>query len=87
MNATRMKGLGRGLEALLGSNTAPEGQRQASLAIEALQPGKYQPRTRMDPGSLEELADSIRAQGLMQPISVRPVGNKTRRIQRLVFRG
>ncbi len=74
MNATRMKGLGRGLEALLGSNTAPEGQRQASLAIEALQPGKYQPRTRMDPGSLAELADSIRAQGLMQPISVRPVG-------------
>ena len=74
MNATRMKGLGRGLEALLGSNTAPEGQRQASLATQLLQPGKYQPRTRMDPGSLEELADSIRAQGLIQPISVRPVG-------------
>lgn len=74
MNATRMKGLGRGLEALLGSNTAPEGQRQASLSTNLLQPGKYQPRTRMDPGSLEELADSIRAQGLIQPISVRPVG-------------
>ena len=73
MNATRMKGLGRGLEALLGSNTAPEGQRQAMLATGMLQPGKYQPRTRMDPGSLEELADSIRAQGLIQPISVRPV--------------
>jgi ParB family chromosome partitioning protein len=38
-----------------------------------LQPGKYQPRTRMDPGSLEELAASIKAQGLIQPISVRPV--------------
>lgn len=74
MNATRMKGLGRGLEALLGSNTAPEGQRQAMLPTGVLQPGKYQPRTRMDPGSLEELADSIRAQGLIQPISVRPVG-------------
>jgi ParB family transcriptional regulator, chromosome partitioning protein len=74
MNAARMKGLGRGLEALLGSTTAPEGQRQTSLATQLLQPGKYQPRTRMDPGSLEELADSIRAQGLIQPISVRPVG-------------
>ncbi len=76
MNATRMKGLGRGLEALLGSNTSPEGQRQAMLPVNALQPGKYQPRTRMDPGSLEELADSIRAQGLIQPISVRPVGKE-----------
>ena len=76
MNATRMKGLGRGLEALLGSNTAPEGQRQAMLPTGVLQPGKYQPRTRMDPGSLEELADSIRAQGLIQPISVRPVGKE-----------
>lgn len=76
MNATRMKGLGRGLEALLGSNTSPEGQRQALLPTSVLQPGKYQPRTRMDPGSLEELADSIRAQGLIQPISVRPVGKE-----------
>jgi ParB family chromosome partitioning protein len=41
--------------------------------VTALQPGKYQPRTRMDPGSLEELAASIKAQGLIQPISVRPV--------------
>ena len=40
----------------------------------SLQPGKYQPRTRMDPGSLEELAASIKAQGLIQPISVRPIG-------------
>lgn len=73
----RKKGLGRGLEALLaGNDETADGearQRQASLPIEKLQPGKYQPRTRMDPGSLEELAASIKAQGLIQPISVRPV--------------
>jgi ParB family chromosome partitioning protein len=69
-----MKGLGRGLDALLAANNAPENQRQDSLPVNAMQPGKYQPRTRMDPGSLEELAASIKAQGLIQPISVRPVG-------------
>lgn len=74
MNATRLKGLGRGLSALLDANNAPETQRQESLPVGSLQPGKYQPRTRMDPGSLEELADSIKAQGLIQPISVRPIG-------------
>lgn len=74
MNATRLKGLGRGLDALLSANNAPESQRQESLPVGSLQPGKYQPRTRMDPGSLEELADSIKAQGLIQPISVRPIG-------------
>jgi ParB family chromosome partitioning protein len=75
MNPPKMKGLGRGLDALLAANNAPETQRQDSLPVGALQPGKYQPRTRMDPGSLEELAASIKAQGLIQPISVRPVGN------------
>jgi len=73
----RKKGLGRGLEALLAGNDDgldTERQRQATLPIDALQPGKYQPRTRMDPGSLEDLAASIKAQGLIQPISVRPVG-------------
>lgn len=72
----RKKGLGRGLDALLAGNdevAATDGQRQATLAIGDLQPGKYQPRTRMDPGSLEDLAASIKAQGLIQPISVRPV--------------
>ncbi|WP_126447515.1 ParB/RepB/Spo0J family partition protein [Sulfuricystis multivorans] len=73
----RKKGLGRGLEALLAGNdeaaTAEGQQRQATLPIGELQPGKYQPRTRMDPGSLEELAQSIKAQGLIQPISVRPI--------------
>ena len=72
---TKQRGLGRGLDALLAANNTPEIQRQEMLAVGALQPGKYQPRTRMDPGSLEELAASIKAQGLIQPISVRPVSS------------
>jgi ParB family chromosome partitioning protein len=74
MNPPKLKGLGRGLDALLAANSTPETSRQDTLPVGALQPGKYQPRTRMDPGSLEELAASIKAQGLIQPISVRPVG-------------
>ena len=74
MNPPRIKGLGRGLDALLAADTSPDSQRQETLEVGRLQPGKYQPRTRMDPGSLEELAGSIKAQGLIQPISVRPVG-------------
>ncbi|MDR2000378.1 MAG: ParB/RepB/Spo0J family partition protein [Zoogloeaceae bacterium] len=73
MTPPKMKGLGRGLDALLAANSTPEASRQETLPVGALQPGKYQPRTRMDPGSLEELAASIKAQGLIQPISVRPV--------------
>ena len=73
MNPPKMKGLGRGLDALLAANATSDAQRQETLPVTALQPGKYQPRTRMDPGSLEELAASIKAQGLIQPISVRPV--------------
>ena len=49
--------------------------RSATLAVAQLQAGKYQPRTRMDEGSLYELAESIRGQGIMQPILVRPVGD------------
>lgn len=74
MNPPKQKGLGRGLDALLAANNTPDSQRQEVLSVGVLQPGKYQPRTRMDPGSLEELAASIKAQGLIQPISVRPVG-------------
>lgn len=71
----KMKGLGRGLEALLGGDDLPaDNGNLTTLAVSNLQPGKYQPRTRMDAGSLEELAASIKAQGLMQPITVRPVG-------------
>ena len=71
------KGLGRGLDALLsgGNEDAPREALQ-SLAIGRIKPGKYQPRTRMDPASLDELAASIRSQGLMQPILVRSVGGK-----------
>jgi len=71
------KGLGRGLDALLGdSGVAPQAAVGAPqvLALEQLRPGRYQPRTRMDPQSLSELADSIRAQGVIQPILVRPAG-------------
>jgi ParB family transcriptional regulator, chromosome partitioning protein len=75
MSTPKKKGLGRGLEALLGGDSLPaDGGNLSTLPIASLQPGKYQPRTRMDAGSLEELAASIRAQGLMQPIIVRPVG-------------
>ena len=68
----KMKGLGRGLDALLAGDESKK-EVQRSLPVTALQPGKYQPRTQMDKASLEELAASIRAQGLMQPILVRPV--------------
>ena len=67
------KGLGRGLDALLSAGETPEGERLLTLPVESLVPGKYQPRTRMDPEALAELADSIRAQGLMQPILARAV--------------
>jgi ParB family chromosome partitioning protein len=70
---SRHKGLGRGLDALLGGDTKREGEDELSqLAIGSLRPGKYQPRTRMDEASLAELAESIRARGLIQPIVVRP---------------
>jgi ParB family chromosome partitioning protein len=69
------KGLGRGLDALLGSDdSAPRKDAMATLPVGSIRPGKYQPRTRMDQQALAELAASIRAQGLMQPLLVRPVG-------------
>ena len=75
---TRPKGLGRGLDALLGgnSNKPREQEELAQLPVAALKPGKYQPRTRMDNASLTELADSIRARGVIQPIIVRPLGGE-----------
>ena len=79
MVTKKPKGLGRGLEALLGPKVAePAEQAQAAaaglpsaLALDQLVPGMYQPRTRMDEGALYELAESIKAQGVMQPILVR----------------
>jgi len=72
------KGLGRGLDALLGGDESPRRESPATVAIEAIQPGKYQPRTRMDEQALAELAASIRAQGLVQPVLVRPLNGGSR---------
>jgi ParB family transcriptional regulator, chromosome partitioning protein len=68
----RAKGLGRGLDALLGTDEAPR-EALATVGVAAIRPGRYQPRTRMDERSLAELAQSIRSQGLLQPVVVRPV--------------
>jgi ParB family chromosome partitioning protein len=66
------KGLGRGLDALLGGDE-PRRDALITLPVARIRPGRYQPRTRMDQQALAELAASIRAQGLMQPVLVRPV--------------
>ena len=79
MVTKKPKGLGRGLEALLGPKVedkveqaqAAEAGLPSKLALEQMVPGMYQPRTRMDEGALYELAESIKAQGIMQPILVR----------------
>ncbi|WP_077032709.1 ParB/RepB/Spo0J family partition protein [Pelomonas sp. KK5] len=81
MVTKKPKGLGLGLEALLGpkvsENPAPQPSGRdgepGTLKLEQLQAGKYQPRTRMDESSLYELAESIKSQGIMQPILVRPI--------------
>lgn len=69
------KGLGRGLDALLANDDAKNtsGDTLMTLSVAQLQPGKYQPRSHMDDDALQTLADSIRAQGIMQPILVRPL--------------
>ncbi|MDQ3445388.1 MAG: ParB/RepB/Spo0J family partition protein [Pseudomonadota bacterium] len=71
----RNKGLGRGLDALLGGDSIATPASTGVLPLEQLRPGKYQPRTRMNPESLRELADSIKAQGVIQPVLVRAVGD------------
>lgn len=77
MNVNRKKGLGRGLDALLGGAVGAPASNAArqTLEISALRPGRYQPRQAMDSESLKELADSIRTQGIMQPLLVRPIGS------------
>ncbi|WP_374682172.1 ParB/RepB/Spo0J family partition protein [Accumulibacter sp.] len=72
----KLKGLGRGLDALLAGNDAQNKEQLRSVPLADIQPGKYQPRTHMDSASLEELAASIRMQGLMQPILVRPISDE-----------
>ena len=84
MATKKPKGLGLGLEALLGPTVRESGDGTPdrsqgtgaphALRLDWLQPGKYQPRTRMDEGALYQLAESIKAQGVMQPVLVRRVG-------------
>ena len=76
--AAKKRGLGRGLDALLGIDSGTDNGAAGSgelreLAIAKLQPGRYQPRTGMDQERLAELAESIKAQGVIQPIVVRPI--------------
>ncbi|MEZ7834680.1 MAG: ParB/RepB/Spo0J family partition protein [Burkholderiaceae bacterium] len=80
MVTKKTKGLGRGLEALLGPKVSDtplggvgDSELPSTLRLDQLQAGMYQPRTHMDEGALYELAESIKAQGIMQPILVRPV--------------
>ncbi|MBR7800589.1 ParB/RepB/Spo0J family partition protein [Undibacterium fentianense] len=93
MATKKQKGLGRGLDALLGGSDdfaeavpnivgAP-----TTLQVSQMQAGKYQPRTRMDEGALAELASSIKAQGLMQPILVRPIGQAKGLVQYEIIAG
>lgn len=74
----KLKGLGRGLDSLLAGDDSAlgDGDQLKMLRVDRLQPGKYQPRTHMDPESLASLADSIKAQGIMQPILVRAVADE-----------
>jgi len=76
--AAKKRGLGRGLDALLGGDAEPVQTSNAdgelrTLEIQAIQPGRYQPRHAMDPERLDELAASIKAQGVIQPIVVREI--------------
>jgi ParB family chromosome partitioning protein len=78
MATKKLKGLGRGLDALLGGDSGiapPPAGAPSVLPVTQLQAGKYQPRTRMDEGALNELAASIKSQGVMQPVLVRPLAN------------
>lgn len=72
MNKPKVRGLGRGLDALLGSDAPTAAESASEMSVEKLRPGRYQPRTQMDPESIADLAESIRSQGLIQPILVRP---------------
>ncbi len=69
--AKPIKGLGRGLDALLSGNSTSKNEVLRDLRVEQLKPGKYQPRSQMDEASLNELAASIKVQGVMQPILAR----------------
>jgi len=74
----KLKGLGRGLDALLAGDMGSVGEADSlmMLKVEQLRPGKYQPRSYMDEAALKTLADSIKAQGIMQPILVRQLADE-----------
>jgi len=74
----KLKGLGRGLDALLAGDMGSVGEADSllMLKVEQLRPGKYQPRSYMDDAALQTLADSIKAQGIMQPILVRQLADE-----------
>jgi ParB family chromosome partitioning protein len=89
--SAKKRSLGKGLDALLGASTVAEvtsdetgqdaipgtsDQQLRELPVDLIQRGKYQPRNDIDPESLQELADSIKVQGVMQPIIVRPISDK-----------
>jgi ParB family chromosome partitioning protein len=71
------KGLGRGLDALLSGGKSEKDEVMRDLNVTLLRPGKYQPRTHMDETSLNDLATSIKSQGIMQPILVRQIADNS----------
>jgi ParB family chromosome partitioning protein len=71
----KVKGLGRGLDALLAPDEPQAPDRLTELGVGSLRPGRYQPRTQMNPDAIADLADSIKAQGVIQPILVRPMAD------------
>ncbi len=78
MSTRKKKALGKGLSAMLGQSSAPPGSREEAaslreMPLDRIRPGRYQPRSVMDPDKLEELAESIRTQGVVQPVVVRPL--------------
>ena len=92
MAIKKQKGLGRGLDALFDgagnfAEVTQDAANQRNLPVTQMQAGKYQPRTRMDEGALAELAASIKAQGMMQPILVRPVGRQNELVQYEIIAG
>ena len=80
MVTKKLKGLGRGLDVLLGDKKetvkSSDNQEQTTLSVKQMQAGRYQPRTRMDETALNELAESIKKQGIMQPILVRKINSE-----------
>ena len=81
--SSKKRGLGRGLDALLniegsGSSDNGEGEGMRLISVDLIQRGEYQPRLHIAPEALEELASSIRSQGILQPVVIRPIGNSNR---------